>query len=311
MHHAPFPSRCSTRVLCLATARFFFVRHGESRWNRAQQDRNLYEILRTTDHPLTGAGRNQAETLAARLAEAADEPSSRAAPMLRPDVVFTSPLVRALETAMIALGQVLTKPGAVGELVLMPNAREKKSYAGDTRSTKVGSEIMLCAFEELRALYKDNEDSLLRSSFCKLRYDATEVQERWWHDGPTESASQLQARAEKFLSQLLYSPHQNIVVVGHSLFFRTVFRRYLSDEFKAREPALAHAICSRRLSNCGVLRLELSHNQWPGGMPIVSAELVLGSMLEDGQARTLCTHRSEPGPAPPINSDAMPVTSHS
>ncbi|MGV8896447.1 MAG: histidine phosphatase family protein [Rhodoglobus sp.] len=61
----------------------YFVRHGETEWNRQQR------IQGSTDIPLNDTGRAQALAAAARLSDSA------------PDLIVASPLMRAFETATI------------------------------------------------------------------------------------------------------------------------------------------------------------------------------------------------------------------
>ena len=44
----------------LPTKRVFFVRHGESQWNRAQRRHNILAMVSAVDHPLTSQGAEQA-----------------------------------------------------------------------------------------------------------------------------------------------------------------------------------------------------------------------------------------------------------
>jgi len=263
----------------------FFVRHGESIWNRAQAKMQVYEQVRTTDHGLSDKGREQAEALRTRLLSA-DKPQELglAAGMLQPDVVYVSPLTRAVQTAIISLGQLLVKPDGLGELVLMPNAREKLNYGGfDSWSTKTGLDILQHAVDEIKTLYKgqDSRDDVLET-FAKLRVDIEEVQDRWWCEGVAESPAQLQVRIDQFMTQLMYSPHNTAVVVGHSHFFRAVFKKYLSNKFKAERTTLAKCLSDGKLSNCGVCRVEVEVG--PDGLPVItSAELVLNTTtIPDG-----------------------------
>ena len=41
----------------------YLVRHGESKWNEAQSDVNLVNMMKTVDHPLNGTGIEQANKL--------------------------------------------------------------------------------------------------------------------------------------------------------------------------------------------------------------------------------------------------------
>ncbi len=66
--------------------RVLLVRHGETDWNVAGK------IQGASDIPLNAAGRSQAEALAGKIAAGG----------MRPGIIYSSPLKRALETARIA-----------------------------------------------------------------------------------------------------------------------------------------------------------------------------------------------------------------
>lgn len=276
----------------LAPRTIFFVRHGESSWNKAQSKLDLYEMGRQSDHPLSPAGREQAEALNA-LIEKDAKTHERNARILRPDVVYVSPLTRAIQTAVIGLKKVLAEPG-LGELVLMANAREKQNFGGfDSKPMKIGSDVVRRTLDELVLLYK-NEDSIkgVVQAFKKLKFDAQEVQDVWWNDVSAESDGQVKARMEEFMAQLKYSPHRTIVVVGHSHFFRAIFKQFLSDDFKSKQESFARQLSTMKLSNCGVARLDLDPSITTGG-PITDVELVLGTKLDSDGGVCKCS-----GPQP-------------
>lgn len=268
----------------------FFVRHGESLWNAAQSKMQLHEMGRQTDHPLSAKGRAQAEALSARLARASADGASGGSEQLlfQPGVAFcSSPLTRAIQTAVIALGPTMVKQGdCSGELTLMANAREKQNFGGlDTHSTKVGAQVLQSTLDQLRDVYAGGEDIL--DTFSQLRFDTQEVQDRWWCEEQAESPERLNQRLEEFLSQLLCFPATVVVVVGHSHFFRSFFQRFLSEEFRVRQPAFAQQLAKSKLNNCGVVRLELDPRSVAMG-PIVAAELVLDSELKGDESLLKC-----------------------
>ena len=49
----------------------FFVRHGESVWNAAQERHDVYSMMKETDHGLSVKGMQQAEALGRRIRRAA------------------------------------------------------------------------------------------------------------------------------------------------------------------------------------------------------------------------------------------------
>eukprot|EP00439_Symbiodinium_sp_Y106_P071310 s508_g12.t2 len=218
----------------------YLIRHGESEWNKAQRSLNLHGMVRTTDHPLSAKGRDQAEALRHLLQMELDKAGSdkadpSVAPMLQPGLILASPLGRALQTAIIAYGPLLEKAKlGRNELVLAPNCKEKQNFGGlDTVCTKLGEEILQSSQEELRVLYSRLEkDKFIVDAFRQLRFDVEEVQERWWPEGQAESTGQLKARMREFMYQLLFSSQESLVIFGHSLFFQQLMREFLSDDVR-------------------------------------------------------------------------------
>jgi len=196
---------------------------------------------------------------------------------LQPGVIMASPLGRALQTAVIAYGP-LAKASEAHEMILAPNAKEKQNFGGlDTVCTKMGEEILLSTQEELRSLYADQtKDAYVADLFKQLRFDLEEVQERWWSDGQAESTKQLEARLDEFMYQLLFMPKASVVVFGHSLFFQQLVRKFLSEDMRTSE--FGQQLCKQKLSNCGVLRLDMDPSRMLDG-PFLKAQLVLGTEL--------------------------------
>lgn len=171
----------------------------------------------------------------------------------------------------------------------MANAREKLNFGGlDTRSTKLGADILQRVLDELNAAYKGQQTNVLET-FKQLRFDTQEVQDRWWCEGTSEAPAQLQVRLMEFMSQLVYSPHRTIVIVGHSHFFRSVFRKFLSQGFRQKRPKFACDVSSMKLMNCGVARLEIDPSQGLSGGPVIDVELVLGTeLIPEGGLLSCC-----------------------
>ena len=64
---------------------------------------------------------------------------------------------------------------------------------------------------------------------------------RWVKEA--ESKEQLRLRMEELVQQIRYAPHETIVLVGHSHFFRALFQRYLHADVARKEPELAKQLC--------------------------------------------------------------------
>jgi len=256
-----------------------FVRHAQSIWNEAQSKKNVYKMAKDTDHALSATGVQQAEALSRLLSNAAADPADaeQVGCILQPDVVYVSPLTRAVQSAVIGLGPTLVQPGGPAQMTFMSNAREKLNLGGfDTRSRKVGVNILHHVLGKLRAHYREKGDEII-DVFSKLHFNLQQVEEQWWTEGSAETKEQVQARMREFMTQLLYSPDHNIVVVGHSHFFRAVLAGYMSEEFREQDPEFAKKLASAKLANCGVLRLELDPARGVDGGPIVDAKFLLGS----------------------------------
>eukprot|EP00927_Polykrikos_kofoidii_P071039 TRINITY_DN67376_c0_g1_i1.p1 TRINITY_DN67376_c0_g1~~TRINITY_DN67376_c0_g1_i1.p1 ORF type:complete len:498 (+),score=83.54 TRINITY_DN67376_c0_g1_i1:65-1558(+) len=269
----------------------YFVRHAESVWNQAQSQMNFYEMGKTTDHPLTREGRRQAEKLRERVdavpAATADDQACahrHAKEISNPDVVFVSPLTRAIQSAAIALENILN-PGV--DVVISANVREKQNAGGfDSMGQAVGPAILDRAYKELVALY-DGETGGAAEKFAQLKFDIQEVEEQWWASS-SESKEQVHSRVQEFMNQLVYSPHKVVIVVGHSHFFREVFRVCQSSAFQSCKPVLAANVSRRKLCNCGVARVVLDAGKSPEA-PIVDVDLVFGTTLcEDERFSGLC-----------------------
>lgn len=221
-------------------------------------------------------------------------------------MVYVSPLTRAVQTAVIALGETMTTEDSRGEMVLMATAREKQNFGGlDSKPEMMGAAVIQRTLEELQTLYRGESAAReIIETFSKLRFDAQEVRDTWWHDGLSEPAPRVQERLQEFMSQLVYSPHRTIVVVGHSHFFRAIFKRFASPAFKAKEPALARRLGEEKLSNCGVARLELDPKS--PDCPIVGVKLVFETTLvSDKRALPSCCAAPSVSPDAAFGTDGL------
>lgn len=266
----------------------FFIRHAESTWNAAQSKGDLTTMAQTTDHPISVKGRGQAEGLRDRIDKAQARDLAHARAMLGADAFYVSPLTRAIQTAVIGLGPGLLGSEAeeAGELMLMGSAREKQNFGGrDSMSTKTGADILRNAHRELCDLYNEDPDDQeeIDRVFGRLRFDVRDAEEEWWCPENSDSKKELGHRLDDFISQLLYTPHRTAVVVGHSHFFREVYRKFLSAEWERSNVKFSKELKQGKMDNCGVVRVELDAARELSDGPIVSAELVLGSkQISDG-----------------------------
>ena len=112
-------------------------------------------------------------------------------------------------------------------------------------------------------------------------FDDREVASRWWSSLP-ETTDELRERMAELMRQVRYSPHEHVVLVGHSLFIREMFRELVAPEAAAAAPTL-DALRRLKLQNCGVVCAELDLAE--PTTPIVRAALLLGSELEGKKDR--------------------------
>ena len=87
-------------------------------------------------------------------------------------------------------------------------------------------------------------------------------------------ALQVSARFHDFLSCMEFTEFGNTtaIVVGHSLFFRELCRRYISPALERSNPELAADLKRHKLSNASCLAIDVDFDQ---DIPhIVNAELM-------------------------------------
>lgn len=280
----------------------FFVRHAESRWNRAQAEYGLVSMMCENDHGLSDDGRAQAEALRARLRTAFPPrqvkqlpPNAPAdlwlGPLLKPDIVYSSPFTRTLSTAVIGLKDIL--PGN-NELVLMREAREQKNIGGaDSTGVATGDEIAGRLESEIRSLYggtcTPEQIEAAVQSLAEVQLDTSSVKDEWWGPLTGDAEEDLLNRIQAFVERLRRTRGEAAgggggaaVVVGHSLFFRTLFNTFLANADGRGRPIGAPDVDAslrlRVLPFCGVVGTRI---RWDahGWARIVEAVPLLGTEL--------------------------------
>ena len=257
----------------------YLVRHGESVWNKAQADKRVDKMLADVDHPLNATGRAQAETLLAALHAGgphADE-------LLRAEAVMCSPLTRALQTCLIGLQPLLLPAGegAAARVVdLNPNLREKRNAGGKDSSGKwTGEALTAGVHTELDKLLADAPDraAALKSVPLTLGH----VQNKWWL-GSAESVELVKERIAEALCQLRFADARSQVLVGHSHYFREIFRHFAAEGCVLKDAAggalPTEEMRAKKLSNAGVVRCVLDFDNDPR-QPLVEVQLLFGSQF--------------------------------
>ncbi|GBG27846.1 Hypothetical Protein FCC1311_040692 [Hondaea fermentalgiana] len=307
--------------------KLYLVRHGESRWNRAQARRNVVGMLAFRDHPLNKTGAQQAidlnkrwrfeanvesnrreededllnQTIDPRAAAAAmsaiaaqatmgqadlpacdssktrldaqeqeqeekeeKENESLEAGFFRAKAIFSSPLTRSLQTALLGLQH---HPCALETgITLLTCAREVQNLLGkDSMGAVCGEESFLRAKQLLRDECGDLHSNWEAGVQGVDPYDA---ESEWWI-ATKESRASVVARTEDFVNTIRYRPEREIIVVGHSLFFKHLFQS-LSWDLDMQHPdyaakrSLLDQLRRFKIENCGVVGVELSfEHYWP------------------------------------------------
>mmetsp|Transcript_22331 Transcript_22331/g.76474 ORF Transcript_22331/g.76474 Transcript_22331/m.76474 type:complete len:338 (-) Transcript_22331:57-1070(-) len=285
-----------------------FIRHAESRWNRAQADYSIVGLLSENDHGLSEDGRLQAEELRRRVRVvdkllAVDEgdddedvrkddgslgsttPVQWTRLLLKPDRIYSSPFTRAVCTACIGLGDLLSDERP---LVLLREAREQKNIGGaDSTGVAVGEEIPVRVASELKDLYEGlSEQEVVVEEFRGLQVDVSSCREEWWGAMTGDEEDLIRARVAAVVDQLRRTRGSQpggggvAILVGHSLFLRTIFQSFLiSGEHRDSMPVgVADALCYSLLPFCGVVATRFEWDE--AGTPKIREALpLLGTQL--------------------------------
>ena len=185
--------------------RVVLVRHGQTEWNKT------FRFQGKTNVQLTEEGKLQAQALARRLST------------WPPDVIYTSPLDRALYTAQAIADQVNLKPVVLPEL----------------------QEIDFAIWEG--------------QSISGLEEEQNEVFTRWRNDpffNPPDGAEtwdELSLRLSKACEKFLSGTYQRIVVVSHGGIMRALYAVLLGLN--------PHKTWNMDVSNCAMSGVEIRNGQ--------------------------------------------------
>ena len=101
------------------------------------------------------------------------------------------------------------------------------------------------------------------------------MQTQWWL-GQKEEEAHVVARTKELLAQLRYCEARSIVLVGHSHYFRELFRNFMPEAAQALAPDLL----KKKLSNCGMVAIDLNWADQPK-KPVAGARLLFDTELVD------------------------------
>ena len=249
-----------------AAKRIFYVRHGESKWNEAQRDINIANMMRF-DHPLTLVGVQQAQALGGRAAVACSHaqagvlvhanvtstspptmspPSSPSSPKCRSPPLFAenegselcesygrcttcyvSPLTRAVQTACFLLQSHPSTARGMMRQVCLQSIREIKGVGGlDTVGIEQGDGVLDRAKKKLAEIVNDQAASRLGAG---MAFDPNDAIGQWWtSETDSDNAQDVEARIYDFLETMrLHDADDAVIVVGHSLFLQQLVAKII------------------------------------------------------------------------------------
>ena len=186
---------------------FFVFRHGQTDMNKQRRWQG-----KSVDSPLNDEGRRQARLLAKKMAQS------------RLDIIYSSPLKRALETAQI-IGEALRVP-------VVADDRLTEASLGDTEGKTA---------EDIRRLFpKEFADwHNLDDAFLDARFP---------HG---ESKREIQQKMIAAMTDLAQKPYQNIGVAAHSAVIR-----YFILSMGVRMPDIPHDRALKIVFDDGVFRFD-------------------------------------------------------
>eukprot|EP00428_Durinskia_dybowskii_P076483 CAMPEP_0170355624 /NCGR_PEP_ID=MMETSP0117_2-20130122/741_1 /TAXON_ID=400756 /ORGANISM="Durinskia baltica, Strain CSIRO CS-38" /LENGTH=1335 /DNA_ID=CAMNT_0010609673 /DNA_START=108 /DNA_END=4115 /DNA_ORIENTATION=- len=195
---------------------------------------------------------------------------------LHADIVYSSPLTRALQTALAAMcgHSALVK----NPLTLYRVIREIKSIGGlDTVGIECGAAIIKRVKAELiHSLGAAKAEALMEG----VEIDTTSVEQPWWTQmSSSDSEKDQLERVREFITFSRYCPHAIPVFVGHSLFFRKFYSKRVSKVMSRRRPHLSASMKRFKLSNATLLAVTVKYHDLEQGSSdamILDADLLFG-----------------------------------
>uniref|UniRef100_A0A7S0CWA6 C2 domain-containing protein n=1 Tax=Amorphochlora amoebiformis TaxID=1561963 RepID=A0A7S0CWA6_9EUKA len=266
------------------SAKIYFVRHGESKWNQARREKNYRKLIHF-DHVLTLKGIRQSINLKEfwthLLKDNSMDPELQN--FLNADMVLSSPLTRALQTCLLSLeGHPTVKEKGV---TLCRHLREIKSLGGfDAKGKCYGPAIMERVEEKLKKKVKEGlsaegvrleeikEQVEKMSAVCKTKVDYNDANSQWWVFKDTPSS--VKERLEDFLSYIRYLDGDTFICVGHSMFLKALFTHCLSQDWTAKNPETAENLKKEKLTNAGCVAAELVFRSRSKGSEREDCEIV-------------------------------------
>ena len=155
---------------------------------------------------------------------------------------------------------------------LLRSVREIKTTFGvDTVGCVWGEDIAVRALEGL-AMHLGH-DKAVRYEHDVDAFDARSGP--WWTPiHRKDKKHDLDVRYAEFFATFSLMEFESCIVVGHSLFFREMCARFMSDELHRSKPALYSNLKTLKLKNASCVRLDIDVSN-PAAPRIVDADLFL------------------------------------
>mmetsp|Transcript_81566 Transcript_81566/g.212786 ORF Transcript_81566/g.212786 Transcript_81566/m.212786 type:complete len:418 (+) Transcript_81566:60-1313(+) len=221
----------------------FFLRHGQSVYNAAGPDKHLPLVGRQyKDAPLTKRGLREAQSVAEKLEALLNGTSAPGTPEEEALVgltgpggcAFASPLTRAVQTALVALGPIFRRRPQL-KLVLDPNLRESvDELHWDSIGDSHLEDIKRKAVAKLEKLGEDGKAAA--EAATSVVVDASATSGEWWSTSK-ESHADLNGRITSFLRTVRTSGCPIAILAGHSSLFRDTFRDFWEPGPQSYVPA--------------------------------------------------------------------------
>lgn len=237
----------------------YLVRAAQSRHVQAVQSKDP-RLANAIDHPLSLEGVQEARELHRLWALPLD--SDCRLEMMKVDLVMSSPLTRALQTAVVAFGGLPAV--AKRNIFLLSLAREVQARGGhDTRGTKVGPALLKKAMTELREVVGEEA-----AHYNAVKIDSFDCFSQWWSESDKEEGeAETSLRLQQLRSLFHGLKFHTGLLVTHPVLASLFLRRFAAPELLSN-PATA-AMVHEDLPRAQCLRLELDLDA-PSGPAIVS-----------------------------------------
>ncbi len=206
---------------------------------------------------------------------------------MKSNTIYTSPLTRAVQTALVALAQ--HPAGRCNGITLYSPIREFKSPGGfDTIGVACGETAIRKRIHEEFTKHISQERSQELLSCHHLH--AADASHPWWT--PVSSYDNKQDKEERmreFANFIRYCEDTSPIFVGHSLFFKTFCNRRISTYLARNRPALVANMRKYKLGNAVLLAVTLVFTNSDVGNgccdgKIVDADLICGGGFEGGDS---------------------------